>query len=88
MLEQMGPWKGQNIVTNKIWLSGELERKTELINYDEINRDIKSFTNNKNNIILDKNVIIDIINTFNNYNYDNKSKKIETGNNGNGSGRK
>lgn len=69
MLEQHGPWKGKLVNSNKTWISAELLKKNELLNFDEINEDIRKFTNSKSHIILDKNIISGIMQKFNSLSY-------------------
>jgi predicted nucleotidyltransferase component of viral defense system len=64
MLNQQGPWKEKSIEVNKIWLCEELIKKSKIIDFDEINKDIKRFTHKGINMSLNEKTIkklIDII---------------------------
>jgi predicted nucleotidyltransferase component of viral defense system len=69
MLNQQGPWKGQEINTNIKWISDEIIKKSEKLNFNDINLDINKFANKTPTINYDKNTIINIINIFNSEGY-------------------
>jgi hypothetical protein len=71
MLDQLGPWKGQGVKSDKFWLSNEIINKGNILKYDEVNRDIRDFTNSKIVLIFGKNKITEIVNIFNSNNYGN-----------------
>ena len=71
MLDQRGPWKGLHIKSDKNWVSNEIINEGDKVKFDDINKDIRNFTNSKYVLILDKNKIFEIINTFKNENYGN-----------------
>ena len=62
MLKQQGPWKNKDININKVWLCNELENKNRVLNYDNINKDIKRFTFKDVSKIYDYNMINMLIN--------------------------
>ena len=42
-LNQQGPWKGQNRIVTPNWLRAELEKKIQVLNWEEVKKDVSRF---------------------------------------------
>ena len=73
MLAQQGFYKElaskKLIEINKLWLCNELTKKCEMINYDNINKDIRKFTKNNPEFNTEKKDIVKFINIINSDKY-------------------
>jgi len=74
MLNQQGLWKGQKINTNIKWISDEIIKKSEKLDYNDINLDINKFANKIPAKNYDRNTIINIVNRFNSEGYGQNTK--------------
>jgi len=74
MLEQQGKYidilkSNSNIEINKEWLCNELNKKCEILNYNNINLDIENFTKNNPNVNFKKEDILKLIGKINSDEY-------------------
>jgi hypothetical protein len=53
-MNQQGPWKGQNVNTNRSWLEQSLTDKIKTLDFSKIKEDALNFTNEKEQDSIDK----------------------------------
>jgi hypothetical protein len=64
-IQQTGPWEGSDITVDKEWLADRLNQKAKTTDINEINIDIRRFTDNGDKFsILDKERILRSIDRF------------------------